>query len=514
MAIDSLQLKVKFNDVVKRFKWVSPEHKCDFKSLEMCIRDKFPPLQVRENNHLVPITISYIDDEKDEVTVDCDDTAETLLLQCGDKNLISVRVKLAERSNMPKPKASSPKKPKVESECGNLNFPQMLASIATMTGMESFIDPKGPLSTELIKAFSSLTIDAKNSTNKDTSEGEPNKNHPIAPDVKDNEQKPANIHTNIICDSCNESPIVGIRYKSAVHEDYDLCEKCESSAAGLVHAPYIKIRSADMVPKFMLVIHKDGGCMRMRHHGGRGRPGRGRGGGKWCRRRMEGDIMHRNEESGPMFQEALHESMKQSEQKCNDKNSEVLGRVKETEKIDNEVKFQAIPKIEDKVIETPCHEIEEDKAIEKPEPKIAKEETSLINFDDDEIKNLSGCSSSENSVTLQPMVTQSLQLDRSVGNENTNSERASTSSLSKSGSNQDNIVNEDDYEILEANPVQVMHSYSNNMSRKERWEVQLQMLAEMGFNNEQRNIELLELHLGVPGRSGMDEVIHQLIMDA
>lgn len=33
-------------------------------------------------------------------------------------------------------------------------------------------------------------------------------------------------HTNFICDSCDQNPIVGVRYKCSVCPNYDLCEKC------------------------------------------------------------------------------------------------------------------------------------------------------------------------------------------------------------------------------------------------------------------------------------------------
>lgn len=39
------------------------------------------------------------------------------------------------------------------------------------------------------------------------------------------EEKP--IHKLVICDGCEVFPLVGIRYKCAVCEDFDYCETCE-----------------------------------------------------------------------------------------------------------------------------------------------------------------------------------------------------------------------------------------------------------------------------------------------
>jgi hypothetical protein len=56
-------------------------------------------------------------------------------------------------------------------------------------------------------------------------------------------QQEEQIHEEIECDVCGMCPIKGIRYKSAVLPDYDLCQNCEKKGE---HAdkPLIKIRNA------------------------------------------------------------------------------------------------------------------------------------------------------------------------------------------------------------------------------------------------------------------------------
>ena len=43
-------------------------------------------------------------------------------------------------------------------------------------------------------------------------------------------QNNSSVHLNIVCDECHMSPLVGVRYKSASTNDYDLCEKCALNA--------------------------------------------------------------------------------------------------------------------------------------------------------------------------------------------------------------------------------------------------------------------------------------------
>ncbi|OQR83778.1 hypothetical protein ACHHYP_14289 [Achlya hypogyna] len=49
------------------------------------------------------------------------------------------------------------------------------------------------------------------------------------------------IHYNIECDGCGIGPLEGIRYKSAVVDDFDLCSLCEETGSWTSHEPFIKI---------------------------------------------------------------------------------------------------------------------------------------------------------------------------------------------------------------------------------------------------------------------------------
>ena len=63
------------------------------------------------------------------------------------------------------------------------------------------------------------------------------------------------IHNHVRCDGCDVCPIVGVRYKCAVREDYDLCELCESKE--LQPHPMIKINNPDQAPAAIVIAVKE-----------------------------------------------------------------------------------------------------------------------------------------------------------------------------------------------------------------------------------------------------------------
>jgi len=110
----------------------------------------------------------------------------------------------------------------------------------------------------------------------------------MAAEQEQREQQPQEAHNNqvvhrgVICDGCNMSPIVGVRYKSTLRADYDLCEECEKTHDP--KDPLIKIKTPldemDVLPGL-------GEFRRAAVGRGHGRPWCSRGGrgrGRGCRR--------------------------------------------------------------------------------------------------------------------------------------------------------------------------------------------------------------------------------------
>jgi len=50
------------------------------------------------------------------------------------------------------------------------------------------------------------------------------------------------VHFGVVCDGCNQSPLVGQRFKCTVCPDYDLCEKCNAKGAELHNHPMENIQ--------------------------------------------------------------------------------------------------------------------------------------------------------------------------------------------------------------------------------------------------------------------------------
>jgi len=97
------------------------------------------------------------------------------------------------------------------------------------------------------------------------------------------------VHIHVTCDGCGMNPIVGIRYKCAVCQNYDLCEACDAAEVHTQH-PMLKIKTPNMAPTALLTVvddsltaDTDADWRRERPH----RRGRGRCGRHWaqsCRR--------------------------------------------------------------------------------------------------------------------------------------------------------------------------------------------------------------------------------------
>jgi hypothetical protein len=74
------------------------------------------------------------------------------------------------------------------------------------------------------------------------------------------EKKPENdkpIHNGITCDGCGMKSIIGCRYKCAVCQNFDFCEKCEEKYSEKHEHPFIKIYNPEMKISAIKCVVKD-----------------------------------------------------------------------------------------------------------------------------------------------------------------------------------------------------------------------------------------------------------------
>lgn len=79
-------------------------------------------------------------------------------------------------------------------------------------------------------------------------------------------RQPANtavVHQGVTCDGCQMSPITGVRFKCRVCSNYDLCESCEAKNVHPADHPLVKFKVEKM---------RHGGRNHWGHHGAQGHP--------------------------------------------------------------------------------------------------------------------------------------------------------------------------------------------------------------------------------------------------
>jgi len=60
------------------------------------------------------------------------------------------------------------------------------------------------------------------------------------------------MHERVVCDGCQVAPIMGVRYKCSVCEDFDYCEKCEQN---IEHPhPFLKIKDPKHRPRAIITV--------------------------------------------------------------------------------------------------------------------------------------------------------------------------------------------------------------------------------------------------------------------
>jgi hypothetical protein len=288
---------------------------------------------------------------------------------------------------------------------------------------------------------------------------------------------------DVICDNCNVSPIIGVRYKSAVVPNYDLCATCESGPSGLDNAPYIKILNPSQCPRILIFANDENAIDHPRINYFAGRMNRMRHCRRQCNRNRQAN-MNRNggnnetenneAEDNVELQEAIQASFATNGEK-----------ITESVEIPIVHNVETIPEVVEDEVPPPVTSIF-DIPVTEPvavSPSIVEVSPSII-LDvppEDDIDVLSGI----------PPVDQNM------------------------------TKFEGEFELLDRvpeakNTVELQSSISENdtdykRKRAKRWRVELTSLAEMGFTEFGRNMDLLDRFVGEPGKAGMEDVLNELL---
>uniref|UniRef100_A0A7S3Y176 ZZ-type domain-containing protein n=1 Tax=Heterosigma akashiwo TaxID=2829 RepID=A0A7S3Y176_HETAK len=181
--------------------------------LELC-GDCFKSLPPRE------FSMVYRDDEDDDITMSSDEDLNEALRVCEDQARTTLRVEIKRTSG------SGPR------------------AAPTQTNPRCRV--------ALLALLSSLAAASLSATEQQRGEQE------TEPSNRPRQNETA--HPGIICDHCDQ-PVVGVRYKCAVRQDFDLCSKCEAKDQS--DYPYLKICHPSQAPAALMTILKpdEGQCI-------------------------------------------------------------------------------------------------------------------------------------------------------------------------------------------------------------------------------------------------------------
>lgn len=74
--------------------------------------------------------------------------------------------------------------------------------------------------------------------------------------VKKRDEQAKEVHSRIICDECDMTPVTGVRFMCSVCDNYDLCQNCEAAGKHKDH-PMLKIRKESQAPAKLICQYNE-----------------------------------------------------------------------------------------------------------------------------------------------------------------------------------------------------------------------------------------------------------------
>jgi hypothetical protein len=215
------------------------------------------------------IKFTYVDDEGERVTVSTDEEVAEALLVASNEGRTSLRFDIEVEAPQHAPQPAPFPSPRcaqhqgTSPQCAQPNrcgidigqlahlalnamsayqlSPEMLAQSSALLNALGALNPQ--FEGHTAPCCRGDTADATTQANQEASRAS----------SAASQDKP--VHTGVTCDVCGTNPIVGIRYKCSVREDYDLCESCEASTPQ--DYPLLKIYQPQQAPAAIMCVVKE-----------------------------------------------------------------------------------------------------------------------------------------------------------------------------------------------------------------------------------------------------------------
>jgi hypothetical protein len=184
-----------------------------------------------------------VDDENERVTVSSDEELWEALRVVRAENKTTARFEMELQGDDAFPSASGPGRVELPAELGFLpNFVlQAMSDPALRERASCLFQTLGSLNSQF-NAPSAPAYATSECNEASSAKGA-------------DAQAPA-VHTFVTCDVCGMHPIVGVRYKCTVREDYDMCENCEAKCD---HSyALLKVNTPAQAPAAMVTVLHEG----------------------------------------------------------------------------------------------------------------------------------------------------------------------------------------------------------------------------------------------------------------
>lgn len=224
------------------------------------------------------LLLKYVDDEGDKVTIACDEDLEDGLvlfeksegktfklflsnvakpnpISKKDDGFVILREPVAEEVKSERVDASAVLNESVVVGAAGKSAPQPSVNIVPVLGAAAPTPASAPKPQQAKKTDPSVEqilaaieqLKSKNDAEliqklKETLNKSPDPADEKVALPQQSEEENNSVHTNVRCDVCNMSPILGVRFKCTVCMNFDLCSKCEKSNIHSADHPLLKIK--------------------------------------------------------------------------------------------------------------------------------------------------------------------------------------------------------------------------------------------------------------------------------